>query len=364
MRVLDLWHVAHCAAKYRAPCRAERLSRCTLAALGSAAWLLTATSASADVRSGRAAPTDAAGSHSSPTHPVLREVQVRYDADAGRIDATVVLVEALAGADSSTAGLLAAWRVQVSFGDWLHDGNCSGDEGTRPQITAALGDEMPGVYEEQYDEFSEDGAAIPVPVTKTYSADRSVVTLSVSHPRLQRVPLICAEARVFETHDEMGCSCTEGFALGGFSALDGGAAARETARVLEWQVFGLAFAWSEFSVLLLETSCTVRRGPGELACWVPRVRIEAIPGKPALTLEGTVTVSPERRRAWDWKMRGALKWRRCPNHTAVPSRLRGKPCRIRLRWRGTSSNLPGAGNGRDLADLIPKSRGLKAARPA
>ena len=333
-----------------------------------AVWLLVgavaAASADADIRTGRGVVADPPPARSSPTHPVLRDAVVRYDSDAGRIDATVSLLGPLAVADSQAVSALAAWRVQVSFGDWLHDGFCSGWVGTWPQVTAALGDDMPGIYGDFFDESAENGVPIPVPVTKTYSADRSVVTLSVAHPRLRGLPLICADARVYDSRDQDTCSCTDGFLLDGFSALDGGAAARVTVHALEYQVAGLASGWSEFAFLFLDARCAVRGEPGELACRLARVRVDAIPGKPALTLSGTVSVSPERRRAWEWNMRGALTWRRCPNRASVPVRLRGRACRIRVRWTGTSGNLPGIGTGRDLAELVPKSRGLRDVRPA
>ena len=335
----------------------------SLTALALLMGALVAAPVAADVRAGRGVNADAEPKGSSPTHPVLREARVQYDSDAGRIDATVSLVGSLAGAGSPGARALAPWRVRVNFGDWMHDGGCSGWAGTQPQVTAALGDDLPGVYDEVFDEFAENGPPIPVPVTKTFSADRAEVTLSVADPRLRGLPLICAEASVFDSRGEL-CSCTFGFLFDGFSALDGGAVKRETIGVLQMQVMGLALGWRAFALMFVEPYCAVRRGPGELACRVPRVRVDAIPGKPALTLRGTVRVSPARERAWNWNMRGALTWRRCPIHASVPTRLRGHPCRIRLHWTGTSTEFPGLGRGRDLADLVPKSRGLRDVRPA
>src|SRR5690242_19087503 len=76
---------------------------------------------------------------SSPTHPVLRDAQVRLDTDAGRVEVTVNFLHGLA-----TTKALRPWAIRVDVGDWVRPGSCEGDGGTRVWLGAALGDDLPG----------------------------------------------------------------------------------------------------------------------------------------------------------------------------------------------------------------------------
>jgi hypothetical protein len=325
--------------------------------VGGAALILTCAApraCAADIRSGRGAYAGLESRQSSPAHPVLREVQVRYDAEAGRVDATVGLYGALAPPGRA----LAPWWVRVEFGDWLRDGVCAGGADTTPQLLAGLGDDEPGTYTHFDDQFARN-APQPAPVTKAFAADRASVTLTVTHPRLRGLKLICAKAGVYDSDNDSVCSCTRSFLLDGFSPLDGGAIEREAGRALDAQVGELSRRWDALDWREPRASCAAP-APQQLTCRVSVARVNGLPGRPALTLRGSARFAPERQRAWRWALRGELVWRRCPSRGGAPAALRGRPCRIALRWNGSTGSFAGAPG--DLANLVPSPRGLRKAR--
>jgi len=79
---------------------------------------------------------------SRPTRPELDRAQIRYDADAGRLDATVFLYDGLA--DPASTSALRPWAIKVTVGDFMSNGVCIGDLATWLRIDAGLGDLNPG----------------------------------------------------------------------------------------------------------------------------------------------------------------------------------------------------------------------------
>ncbi len=292
---------------------------------------------------------------SSSTRPELARADVRYDDATGELRVVLNLVEPMA--DPRTTSALRAWRFRVVVGDYL-SGICSGDGPTSLAITGSVGDEQPAVLDDPYDLNDE----VPdVPVSKSFSADRSQVFLVVANPRLRGLPLICGAARLFDSRQTSDDSSdTYAFLFDGFDAADG-ALLREAEGELRFQGNVVALRIRKNGWSKLKPSChRTQQQPPVFSCRASGP-LTGIGGRPVLSLRGTMTFDPLAARrllpspkTWTANMRARLTWHRCP--AAAPKRLRGKPCRREARWRGTGT-LSNALNVKWVAHVGARDRG-------
>lgn len=303
--------------------------------------LIFSASASADLRTAWQANRYPEEGQSSPTTPKLRDAQLRLDTTAGRLDVTINFEEPLA--DPAVTSALRPWRAAVVLGDWMTHGTCVGSDDSWLRIDAAIGDDQPGLID-RWGDYQDQFAALEV--TKTFAADRSALTLSVTAPVLTAQTLICADIEIRDSRDdgetERDFSSTFGFVFDGFSPADG-AIGREAIEELRQQADWLngrrAARRARNSVRPQQLSCRLRYST-RLACKI-RARMPDIAGKPMLILRGDVELnlpgtrySTSPKPLWLWSMQGSLSYRRCPTAREVPRKLRGKPCHHRVRWSG------------------------------
>jgi hypothetical protein len=302
-----------------------------------AALLSAAAPAPADLRTGSHANRYPDPDKSSPTRPELDRAQIRYDADAGQLDATVFLYDGLA--DPARTSALRPWAVKVTVGDFMSNGTCVGDLATWLRIDAGLGDADRGALTHWVD-FDDKLPALAV--TKTFNEDRSVVSLSIAHESLRGLNLICADVEVLDVrpdHDDF--SETFGFMLDGLSPLDG-AVQREGTDELASQILWVNNNWGKGKgdASYIPGARCRQLYIGELSCRAS-ARLPEVPGRPRLTLRGRMTLDGKRARrlsgdshAWSYRMRATVRWRHCPRTRDVPRRLRGKRCHLTVRWNG------------------------------
>ena len=278
----------------------------------------------ADVRVASAAAREPETQRSSPTHPVLRDAQVRLDTDAGRVDVTVNFHQPLA--DPVTTSALRRWVIRVQLGDWVRPGSCEGDNGTSVWLDAALGSYAPGVLGRLID------GEPRTPVTKSFSTDRSSVTLSAMVPALVGLNLICGQVDVSDLNYQ-DPSSTLAFLFDGYSLADGGFQ-REAAAELDDNVNALDAFWFDRRPGSFEppgSSCQTPIGE-TVSCRVLAARLPDVPGRPNITLHGVLKLDTTRllrstaedAMPWRYDLRGRINWRRCPqsrqDHTPQPPR--------------------------------------------
>jgi len=129
--------------------------------------------------------------------------------------------------------------------------------------------------------------------------------------------------------------------LDGFSPLDG-AVQREGSDELASQILWVNNNWGKGKgeASYIGGARCRQLYLGELSCRAS-ARLPDVPGRPRLTLRGRMTLDGKRTRrlsgdsrAWSYRMRATVRWRRCPRTRDVPRRLRGKRCHLTVRWNG------------------------------
>jgi hypothetical protein len=311
------------------------MTRVLLAGMAALILLLTwTTAAAAELRTGSAPNRFPQPEESSPIRPELKRADVRYDDATGALQITLTLYDALA--DPAATSALRPWRFYVEIGDYLN-GICSGDDRTWLGITGALADANPAVLDSSFD-FTDSYPDISV--TKTFSADRTQVTLTATDPRLIGLGTICAGARIFDSRASSNkFSDTFAFLLDGFDAADG-ALARELPDYLNAEADTVAV---RLRPRRGDARLTIRCREIYQATFTCRAsgRLRHAPGRPTITMRGRMSFDARGARrlggfaqyGWRASMRATVNWRRCPADAQKP--LRGKPCHRTVRWRGT-----------------------------
>jgi hypothetical protein len=296
--------------------------------------LIFAASAGAELRTGSAAPRYPEPGKSSPTRPELRRADLRYDNTAGSLQVTLTLRDALA--DPAATSALRPWRLRVEIGDYLNGGVCTGALGrTWLAIGGTLGDDAPAVLDSAFDL---NGAYPDSAVTKTFSPDRTQVLLSVTDAHLVGLNIICADAEVFDDRpSSRESSQTFAFLLDGFDAADG-ALSREVRDYLSSEADAVSVRLRPGHGGARSTVRCSRLYQTAFSCH-GHARLEHVRGSATLSFRGRMEFDAAGarhligQRGWRADMRATVSWRRCPNTAARA--LRGKPCHITERWRGT-----------------------------
>jgi hypothetical protein len=275
----------------------------------------------------------------SPTTPKFDWVAIQYDDAAGSIVATVRFATPLA--DPAYTSALRPWSYSITLGDYFST-ICVGTDRTWLRIYGRLGDAEPA---ELHNVGDFENATPDLIVAETFSADRSEITLTVTDPSLVGLNLICADAEVEKDDDEhfKYGSSSFGFLLDGFGRLDG-EIEREAEYSMRDNIEFLDRDWGRKPTqprrtLALAIKCrrTVLRD--RVACKATG-RLRSVPGRPRIRLRGRLEFPDPFRHAfagprWRYAVRGDVRWKRCPRAVQPPSRLIGKPCSIRIRWRDT-----------------------------
>lgn len=279
----------------------------------------------------------------TPTAPELDRATVQYDSTAGSITATLRFTTPVA--DPTTTSALRPYTYGVSFGDFFGPG-CTGTDATWFSLRGSLGDVAPGrlAYELNFD-GSLDEVLPSLPVTEVFDSDRRTLTLQTAGPSLTRWNLICASAEIVNANVPgfAADSRTFGFLLDGFSRLDG-ALIREAASALtddiEFLDRDLGPGKGPRTNLGISPNCkqAIR---GVVSCSTTAT-LKSVQGRPRLKLSGQMRFPVPYRESgaetrWSHRMRGSLRWKRCPRRIDGLRRNRAGGCSHRITWRGGQS---------------------------
>jgi hypothetical protein len=294
--------------------------------------------ANAEIRTGsHGNPYADEGPAGSPTHPKFESVSLRYDTTAATIEATIRFETGLA--DPTQTSALRPYSYAVTLGDYLGS-VCTGGPGTWLELQGRLGDDAPGALVD----FLDLNNRTPNPVvTEEFNADRSALMLRIADPRLAELNLMCAAAEIRRDDDDRFRygSSSFSFLLDGFSRLDGELVAEAESSMrdnIEFLDRDLGRPGKSRDHLNLRIRCA-RRFRDTVRCDASGT-LRSTPGRPRITVKGDLVFPQPYRSAalgprWNYTVNGRLAWRRCPSFMKPPPRLRGRPCQITVRWRGT-----------------------------
>jgi hypothetical protein len=310
------------------------LQLAVLAAVLCGVMLAGASPARADVLTGHARSSFRSGSPSSPTHPVLRDASIRYDADQGSMLVVVRLHGALA---PSSTRALRAWSIEVELGEFKDSLSCLGRGSTRPAPLRSVSDVMrASVGGAGAGTIEIDGQVVSsAPVIEAVNADRTQIVLGAQSSTLAHRHWICWDASLYRRDATAQLSNTDPAFFDGRDNADSPFGPYATAKLSE-QVRDLNRLLSGKSRLLTfpgRTRCTQLHGA--LAACRVRVRMNDVAGRPTLAIRGRVRYDDELS-TWVWSARARLAWqRRCPRR--VDAAREDRSCALKLRWRGDTS---------------------------
>jgi hypothetical protein len=285
-------------------------------------WLAAAAPAAAKERTAVLA-TPVATPALSAAQPGLTRAEVRFDAERGRLAATVELASPLADAEAVGAATVQL-RMGTTWGAWWKGGSRCDIDGLRTTIHLARLEV----------ESLRGTLSGPVRLDET----RRLLTFSLQDPSLKTAGWICAGAELWPGDDEQGSAQLRSELLAGRTWRDGELASGTEQYVFEQgiRVYELLRNGRSDGRLEGVNRCRRIRASTRASC-SGHVSYLGAPGRPTVRFSGTIRWSARTLPTGATQLiphaaiRFTLRWNRCPARYGRA----GRPCTIRGAWNGT-----------------------------